>query len=122
MDIQSIVDSIVRAMTQIFNFIFSHPQYILIVFIIIIVYALANHVLFRAKGYQPLDKAQCELTLLGKERSLDYLKTFTHMESDQIAIINYLREHGAVPVSTLTKKYGKVHLQALIRNGYIVLK
>jgi hypothetical protein len=122
MDIQSIIDSIVRVMTQIFNFIILHPQYILIAFVIIIVYALVNHVLFKTRGYQPHEKAQCELTLLGKERSLDYLKTFTHMEADQIAIINYLREHGTVPVGTLTKKYGKVHLQALIRNGYIVLR
>jgi hypothetical protein len=122
MDIQSVIDSIVGYMTKTFNFIITHPQYLIIVFVIIIGYAIAHYLLFKTKGYQPQDKKVCELTLLGKERSLDYLKTFTHMESNQLAIISYLREHGATSVSALTKKYGKGSMQALIRNGYVVLK
>ena len=122
MDIQTVIDTVVRYMTQAFNFIIAHPQYIVIVFAIIIIYALANHLFFKTKGYQPQDKKVCELTLLGKERSLDYLKTFTHMESSQLAIIDYLREHGTASVSALTKKYGKTPVQILIREGYIVLK
>ncbi|MGD2072496.1 MAG: hypothetical protein PVG65_03310 [Candidatus Thorarchaeota archaeon] len=122
MDIQSVIDTIVAFMTKTFNYIFTHPQYIIIVFVIIIIYAVAHYLIFKTKGYQPQDKMICELTLLGKERSLDYLKTFTHMESDQLAIISYLRKQGTASVSALTKKYGKGPVQTLIRNGYIILK
>jgi hypothetical protein len=121
MDIGSIIDAIVDAFVSAFYFIISHPQYIIIILAAIIIYAVVNHVFFKVKGYQPQDKAVCTLSIAGKERSLDYLRGFTHVTEEQIAAIDYLRKNEPVPLSALSKRFGKRNVQILIRQGYIIL-
>jgi len=63
----------------------------------------------------------CILTVMGKERSLDYLKSFTHMTPEQISIINYLRKNETAPLGALAKRFGKENVEILIRRQYIVV-
>jgi len=120
-DIKSLIDAIVNAFYDAFVFIIRHPQYIAAILVIVIVYAVASHFFFRVKGYQPQQKTICTLSIAGKERSLDYLKTFTHMTQEQIAIIQYLREKESASRSALSKRFGKQNVDILIRQEYIYL-
>ncbi len=121
MDIESIIDAVVNAFVQAFRFIVEHPLYIVIIFVAIIAYAIASHVMFRYKGYQPTEGKTCILSIMGKERSLDYLKNFTHMSPEQIAIISYLRKNESAPLGALVRRFGKENVEVLIRKEYIVL-
>jgi hypothetical protein len=121
MYINSIIDTIVSGLVSIFDFIIGHPVYIVVVIAAIITYAVASHILFRTKGYQPRDRSMCILSIAGKERSLEYLQNFTHMSSEQIATIKYLRENEPVPLNVLSKRFGKRNVMILIRQDYINL-
>jgi len=121
MDIRTIIDTIVSAFTRAFQFIVEHPLYIVLIFGAIIAYAIASHLRFRYKGYQPQEGKMCILTVMGKERSLDYLKSFTHMTPEQISIINYLRKNETAPLGALAKRFGKENVEILIRRQYIVV-
>lgn len=121
MDIRAVIDAIVDALYEVFYFIITHPQYVILILAAIIAYAVVSHVFFKAKGYQPKDKAMCTLSIAGKERSLDYLKRFTHMPEEQIAVIYYLRKNESAPLSALSKRFGRGNIQELIRRGYITL-
>ena len=121
MDIGSIIDAIVDVLYGIFAFIVGHPLYIALILTAIIIYAVASHVFFRVKGYQPVDKAMCSLSIAGKERSLEYLQNFTHMSQAQIAVIKYLRKNEPVARSTLNKRFGKRNVDILIHQEYVVL-
>jgi hypothetical protein len=122
MEIQSIIDTVVDTLTGIFNFVAAHPIYIVLIVAAIIVYAAVSHLMFRMKGYQPREKTLCTLSIAGKERSLEYLRDFTHMSPQQIEAIKHLREHEPVPVAAMTKRFGKESIEELIRREYIILK
>lgn len=122
MDINSIIDAIVNALTSAFNFIMGHPMYFVLIFLAIIAYAIASHLFFKAKGYQPRDRSTCILSIIGKERSLDYLQNFTHMPPEQIEIIKYLRQNESASVSALIKRYGRENVETLVRQEYILLR
>jgi hypothetical protein len=121
MSIETVIDSIVDALYTAFNFIMTHPMYFVLIFVAIIIYAVVSHVFFKVKGYQPQDKTLCTLSIAGKERSLDYLKNFTHMSQEQIAVISYLRKHEQVSLSALIKRFGRKNVDPLIRKEYIRL-
>ncbi|KYK38918.1 MAG: hypothetical protein HXS46_12020 [Theionarchaea archaeon] len=121
MDIMSIIDSIVNAFKQAFYFVIDNLQYVVLILVAIIAYAVASHVFFRMKGYQPSGKSVCILTVMGKERSLDYLRSFTHMSPQQIETIRYLRKNESAPFNALCKRYGKENVEVLIRKDYITL-
>lgn len=121
MIIQTLTDSIVETLKGIFDFIVGHPEYIVLILAAIILYALASHLVFKYRGYQPREKTMCILSIAGKERSLEYLRDFTHMSPEQIEIIRYLRSHEPVPVAALSKRFGKHNVDALIHTEYIVL-
>lgn len=121
MDIMSIIDSIVSAFERAFYFMIDNLQYIVLIIVAVIAYAVASHVFFRMKGYQPSGKSECILTVMGKERSLDYIRSFTHMSPQQIEIIKYLRKNESAPLNALCKRYGKENVEMLIRKNYITL-
>ncbi len=116
------IDSIVETLEGVYESIKGHPEYIVLILAVIILYALASHLRFRYKGYQPREKTMCILSIAGKERSLEYLRDFTHMPPEQIEIINYLRSHEPVPVTALSNRFGKHNVEALIHKEYIILK
>jgi hypothetical protein len=122
MDIEYTIDYIVSILSRIFNFIVEHPQYVVIILAGIILYAIINHLVFRLGGFQPREKTMCVLSMMGKERSLDYLRTFTHMPSEQVEIIKYLRKNEPVSLGPLGKRFGKHNVELLIRQEYIILK
>ncbi len=121
MDIKSIIDAIVYAFYQAAIFLLKHPLYFMMFLAAIFAYAVASHLFFRLKGYQPREKTTCTLSIVGKERSLDYLKSFTHMPSEQIEIIQFLRQNESVSLVTLSKRFARHNVETLIRQGYIVL-
>ncbi|MBU7040322.1 MAG: hypothetical protein HXS45_05895 [Theionarchaea archaeon] len=121
MDIQSFIDTVVDTLTGIFDFFTAHPLYIVLIIAAIVAYAAISHLLFRMKGYQPREKTLCTLSIAGKERSLEYLRDFTHMSAQQIEAIKHLREHEPVPAATMVKRFGKENIEELIRREYIVL-
>lgn len=121
MDIRSIIDTVVDTLYNAFTFIVENPLYILVILAAIIVYAIAHYILFKAKGYQPVDRAMCTLSMTGKERSLEFLQDFTHMSQEQIAIIQYLRKNEPVSRAALNKRFGKQNVDILIRKEYILL-
>ncbi len=121
MDIRSIIDTVVDTLYNAFTFIVENPLYILVILAAIIVYAIAHYILFKAKGYQPVDRAMCTLSMTGKERSLEFLQNFTHMSQEQIAIIQYLRKNEPVSRAALNKRFGKQNVDILIRKEYILL-
>lgn len=121
MDINSIIDSIVNGLVKIFDFIISNYIIFVLILVAIIIYAIASHVFFKTKGYQPKDRAMCTLSIAGKERSLEYLQSFTHMSPEQIAVIKYLRENEPVPLNILVKRFGKRNVMILVRQEYIIL-
>ncbi|MBU7015771.1 MAG: hypothetical protein HXS52_09595 [Theionarchaea archaeon] len=122
MEIQSVIDTIVDALTGFYEFIVAHPLYIAIIVIAVIVYAAVSHLFFRMKGYQPREKTLCTLSIAGKERSLEYLRDFTHMSPQQIEAIEHLREHEPVPIAAMAKRFGKDSIEELVRREYIILK
>jgi hypothetical protein len=122
MDIEYIIDYMVNILSRIFNFIVEHPQYIVIVLAAIILYAIINHLVFKIRGFQPGEKTMCVLSIMGKERSLDYLRTFTHMPPEQVEIIEYLRKNEPVSLGPLGKRFGKHNVESLVRQEYIILK
>lgn len=119
MSIESTIDGLVDKFTAIYDFIRTHPEYIIIVLAIIILYAVINHVMFKMKGYQPGKKTMCILSVFGKERSLEYLENFTHMPQGQIEVIKYLRKNEPIPLNTLIKRFGKENVGPLINEEYI---
>lgn len=121
MDINSIIDSIVNGLVKIFDFIISNYIIFVLILVAIIIYAIASHVFFKTKGYQPKDRAMCTLSIAGKERSLEYLQSFTHMSPEQITVIKYLRENEPVPLNILVKRFGKRNVMILVRQEYIIL-
>jgi len=121
MDINSIIDSVVNGLVKIFDFIISNYIIFVLIFVAIIIYAVASHVFFKTKGYQPKDRAMCTLSIAGKERSLEYLQNFTHMSPEQIAVIKYLRENEPIPLNILAKRFGKRNVMILVRQEYIIL-
>ncbi|MGD2249886.1 MAG: hypothetical protein PVF58_15875 [Candidatus Methanofastidiosia archaeon] len=121
MSIESTIDSVVDKLTAIYTFIRTHPEYIIIILSIIVLYAVINHVMFKMKGYQPGEKTMCILSVFGKERSLEYLRDFTHMPQGQIEVIKYLRKNEPVSLNTLIKRFGRENVGPLITEEYITL-
>jgi len=107
-------------MSGITGILSKYGLYFIIIFVGLIVLYLFNTIVLR--GYSAKKTDRYILTVEGRERSFEYLRSFENFGDDILVILSHVRSKGPTERSELEKKYGKRPVEYLLKKGYLELE